>query len=129
MKRCVIYLLTLLALLIPVGMTTELAGAVNPFPVCSQGAAATQVCQQVKGQNTTTNPVLVALKATLNILSLVVGVAAVVVLIVNAIRMVLSDGDAEAVKRARNGLIYSLVGLGVVALAQTIVAFTLQKVG
>ncbi|HUD06391.1 MAG TPA: hypothetical protein VMR34_00740 [Candidatus Saccharimonadales bacterium] len=64
----------------------------------------------------------------LNILSLVVGIAAVVMIIVAGLRYILSGGESQNVNNAKNTLIYAVVGLVVVALAQIIVHFVINSV-
>jgi len=67
------------------------------------------------------------IKAVVNILSLVVGVAAVIMVIIGGFRYITSGGDSNSVSSAKNTIIYAIVGLVVVALAQTIVQFVLKK--
>ena len=62
-----------------------------------------------------------------NILSVVVGIVAVVMMIVGGFRYVTSAGNDQAVKSARNTILYALIGLVIVALAQIIVKFVLHK--
>lgn len=61
-------------------------------------------------------------------LSLVIGVIAVIIIIISGIRMTLSSGDAGKVNQARDGIIYSAVGLIIAVLAQAIVRFVLSKI-
>lgn len=61
------------------------------------------------------------------ILGWVVGVAAVIMIIVNGLRMVLSNGNSDTVASAKNGIIFALVGIAVAILAQAIVIFVLRK--
>jgi hypothetical protein len=63
----------------------------------------------------------------INILSIVVGVAAVFMIIIAGIRFVTSGGDSNGISSARNTIIYAIVGLLVVALAQIIVQFVLGR--
>lgn len=63
----------------------------------------------------------------LNILSIVVGVVAVVMIIVGGFRYTASGGKEEGVKGAKNSILYALIGLIIVALAQVIVRFVLHK--
>ncbi|MBQ3430798.1 hypothetical protein IJG20_01680 [Candidatus Saccharibacteria bacterium] len=58
-----------------------------------------------------------------------VGVAAVVVIIVSAIKMTTSAGDPGAVQKAKQTLIYAIVGLVVAVLAYVIVEFVLDSLG
>ncbi|HEY1064365.1 MAG TPA: pilin [Candidatus Saccharimonadales bacterium] len=63
-----------------------------------------------------------------NILSMIVGVIAVVMIIVGGFRYITSGGDSGNVSGAKNTLIYAIVGLVIVALAQFIVHFVLDTV-
>lgn len=63
----------------------------------------------------------------LNVLSIVVGVAAVVMIIVGGFRYIASGGKQESVTSAKNNILYALIGLIIVALAQVIVRFVLNK--
>lgn len=64
----------------------------------------------------------------INLVSVVVGIMAVVMIIIGGMRFVLSDGDSGKVTSARNTIIYALVGLILVAFAQIIVKFVLNRV-
>lgn len=64
--------------------------------------------------------------AVLNILSTVIGVAAVVMIILAGFKYITSGGDASGVKSAKDSLLYAIIGLVVVAMAQTIVRFVLH---
>lgn len=65
--------------------------------------------------------------AIINILSIVVGVVAVFMIIIAGIRFVTSGGDSNGISSARNTIIYAIIGLLIVALAQLIVQFVLGK--
>lgn len=62
------------------------------------------------------------------IISIVVGVAAVITIILGGIRFMTSMGDPAKVAQARMAIIYAGVGLVVAAVAQLFVAFVLSKV-
>ncbi|OGL30672.1 hypothetical protein A3F37_03550 [Candidatus Saccharibacteria bacterium RIFCSPHIGHO2_12_FULL_41_12] len=62
-----------------------------------------------------------------NILSVIVGVAAVIMIIYGGFRYVTSGGDSGNLTTAKNTILYALVGLVVVALAQVIVKFVINK--
>jgi hypothetical protein len=66
--------------------------------------------------------------ATINIFSAVVGVVAVIMIIVGGFRYITSNGDSGRISAAKSTIIYAIVGLIVVALAQVIVQFVLHKV-
>jgi hypothetical protein len=67
------------------------------------------------------------IKTAVNILSIIVGIVAVIMIIVGGFRYITSGGNAERVKSAQNTILYAIIGLVVVALAQVIVRFVLTK--
>jgi cytochrome bd-type quinol oxidase subunit 2 len=64
----------------------------------------------------------------INILSVIIGAIAVVMIIIGGFRYVTSGGNAESTKSARQTIVYAIVGLIIVALAQIIVHFVLNSV-
>jgi hypothetical protein len=63
-----------------------------------------------------------------NILSIIVGVVAVIMIIIGGFRYITSGGESGNVSGAKNTLIYAIVGLIIVALAQFIVHFVINGV-
>ncbi len=64
-----------------------------------------------------------------NLFSIVVGAVAIIMIIVGGFRYITSGGDSNRVGGAKNTLIYAIVGLIIVALAQIIVHFVLNQTG
>ncbi|HET9721608.1 MAG TPA: hypothetical protein VFP32_01075 [Candidatus Saccharimonadales bacterium] len=62
-----------------------------------------------------------------NVLSIIVGVIAVIMIIIAGLRYVTSGGKEEGVKNAKNTILYAIIGLVIVALAQLIVHYVLNK--
>jgi hypothetical protein len=62
-----------------------------------------------------------------NLLSAVVGIVAVIMIIIGGFRYITSGGNDTSVTSAKNTILYAIIGLVVVALAQLIVRFTLGK--
>jgi Type IV secretion system pilin len=62
-----------------------------------------------------------------NIFSVIVGVVAVIMIIYGGFRYIISGGDSSNVTNAKNTILYALIGLVIVALAQFIVKFVLSK--
>ena len=62
----------------------------------------------------------------INVLSVIIGIAAVIMIILAGFKYITSGGDPSGVKGAKDSLIYAIVGLVVVAMAQTIVRFVLH---
>ena len=65
----------------------------------------------------------------INYILYVAGILAVVMIIVSVLKMTMSAGDAGAVQKAKNTLIYSVIGLIIVILAYAIVNFVITKIG
>ena len=63
-----------------------------------------------------------------NLLSAVVGIVAVIMIIIGGFRYITSGGNDASVTAAKNTILYAIIGLVVVALAQIIVRFTLNKI-
>ena len=63
----------------------------------------------------------------LNIFSAIVGIIAVVMIIVGGVKYITSQGESANITSAKNTILYALVGLVVVALAQVIVRFVLNR--
>ena len=64
----------------------------------------------------------------INIFSLVVGVVSVIMIIIGGFKYITSSGDTGNVTSAKNTIMFAVVGLVVVALAQVIVTFVIDKV-
>jgi len=64
----------------------------------------------------------------INLMSAIVGIVAVVMIIVGGLRYITSGGNDTSVTSAKNTILYAIIGLVVVALAQTLVRFTLGKI-
>jgi hypothetical protein len=62
------------------------------------------------------------------IFSLVVGVISVIMIIVGGLKYITSGGDSGSVGGAKNTILYAVIGLVVVALAQIVVRFVLSRV-
>jgi hypothetical protein len=63
----------------------------------------------------------------IDLLSLIVGVAAVIMIIIGGLQYVMSGGDSGKVGNSKNTILYAVIGLVVVALAQVIVQFTVES--
>ena len=64
----------------------------------------------------------------INILSVLGGALAVIMLIVGGFRYIVSSGNAEQAKSARNTILYAVIGLVIIATAQIIVHFVISNV-
>ena len=66
-------------------------------------------------------------RTVINLLSLIVGIVAVIMIIIGGLKYITSSGDSNNVSSAKNTILYAIVGLVIVALAQVIVRFVLNK--
>jgi len=83
-------------------------------------------CASINGTKTN-NGINATIKTALNILSIAVGAVAVVMIIIGGFRYTASGGKQESVSGAKNAILYALIGLVIVALAQIIVHFVLNR--
>jgi hypothetical protein len=68
------------------------------------------------------------IRTIVNLLSAVVGIVAVIMIIFGGLRYITSGGNDTSVTGAKNTILYAIIGLIIVALAQVLVRFTLNKV-
>lgn len=63
----------------------------------------------------------------LNLFSAIVGIIAVIMLIVGGINYITSQGDSSKTTKAKDTILYAAIGLVIVALAQVISHFVLER--
>ncbi len=83
-----------------------------------------EACPTNGSTDTTLNNII---KTVIDLLTLVVGFISVVFLILGAFKYITSGGDSGKVTSAKNTILYALIGLVVVAVAQVIVRVVLGK--
>lgn len=81
-----------------------------------------------EGPNDATAKINDLIRKVINILSLIVGVVAVIMIIVGGLRYITSGGSDTGVTSAKNTILYAIIGLIIVALAQLLVRFVLRQV-
>lgn len=82
-------------------------------------------CSTITGQSSTDANTLVA--RVINVFSVVVGVVSVIMIIYGGFRYITSGGESGNISSAKNTILYAIIGLVIVALAQFIVKFVLAK--
>ena len=102
---------------------TSLAVAAPKDDVCAGVSLTGGTCA-----GSANNSISSIIRTAIQILSFVAGVAAVIMIIVGGFKYITSGGDSSNLQSAKNSIIYAIVGLVVVALAQFIVHFVLGKV-
>ena len=126
MKRIRLFLAAL-ALLLGVGgmVPAVVASADTPSgTVCSSLTNSADCIQSPPGGSISLNKVL---RAVVLILSVLVGIVAVIMIMISGFKYTTAGGDSNKVSSAKNTLIYAIIGLVIVALAQGIVQFVLVK--
>ncbi|MCA9330368.1 hypothetical protein KDA11_06975 [Candidatus Saccharibacteria bacterium] len=102
----------------------------NPSSVCNQsGSEKSSVCSdsaKAKDTNVIFGKDGVVTKG-VQLFIIIVGVIAVFMILINAMRMILSGGDPNGINSARNGLLYAVIGVVIVLVAQAIVSFILKR--
>lgn len=73
------------------------------------------------------NPAVHLINVAANIVAIITGIAAVIMIIIGGFSFVTAGGNAEAAANARRRILYSIVGLAVVALAWTLVRFVTDR--
>lgn len=79
------------------------------------------------GTNAGTGGVGLVVRRVVNILSFVVGIAAVIMIIIGGMKYILSAGDSNSINSAKNTILYAIIGLVIVAFAQIIVRFVINQ--
>lgn len=83
--------------------------------------------QCISAGNDATTQINNIIHTIVNLLSVIVGVVAVIMIIVGGFRYITSGGNDASVTSAKNTILYAIIGLVVVALAQLIVRFVLGR--
>lgn len=106
------------------------ASAWNPFSGvdCSGRAANSTVCKDKGGVGT--DPIAGSdgiIMAIVNFIAVIGGIAAIIIIVLAGLRFVTAGGSSEDISGARRTIIYAAIGLIVIALARTIVAFIITR--
>lgn len=121
---------------IAVSLGIVFAGGLSLAPIAyaAPSDAAAQACAGVTAaaggscsNDSSGTDVNALINTIINLLSWIIGVIAVIMIIFGGFRFVTSSGDSGKVASARSTIIYALIGLVIVALAQTIVKFVIGQ--
>ena len=96
---------------------TVSCGATGDIGAVTTGCAVTDTTNNVNG----------AIKFAIRIFQFVVGIISIIMIILGGLKYITSGGEAGNITSAKNTILYAVVGLIVVVLAQTIVQFVLTK--
>lgn len=111
------------------------AFALQPVAVSAQAAASQQACEALPDaewrdgecitSGTDLNGIITVF---VNIFSVIVAIVAVIMIIWGGFKYITSGGDSGNITTAKNTIIYAIIGLVIVALAQVLVQFVLSTV-
>ena len=62
-----------------------------------------------------------------NMMSVVIGFAAVVMVVLGGIKYIMSSGESNAINSAKNTILYAIIGLAVAGVSQALIAFVLNR--
>lgn len=115
----------ILALLISAGLVVAVASpsfvlAAPADDACAGITAAGGTCDSGDAAKAGFEKIITTI---VDILSIIVGAVAVIMIIIGGFRYVISGGDSSGVSGAKNTIMYAIIGLIVVLFAQVIVAF------
>jgi cytochrome bd-type quinol oxidase subunit 2 len=123
LKNKILILATMLTTFFAVAAPAAYAVSAKDALKCGANAAAGEDCSAEPKGNLNSTVITI-----INILSALVGVVAVIMIIVSGLRYITSGGATDKITSAKNGLLYAVIGLVLVALAQVIVRFVLHQV-
>lgn len=114
-------------LLAPVAVSAQ----PNPQAAVCSGAANLQFddsapadCSNTEDAKETVNGLVTTI---INIFSVIVGIVAVIMIVFGGFKYITSGGDSGNIQTAKNTILFAIVGLIIVAMAQIIVKFVLAK--
>lgn len=126
-------LLALGGLMSLIFLLTPVVSAVEVFDVpCTEKPDAT-VCKEKTAQQTNdSNPLFGpdgVLTFVINLLSVIIGIAAIIIIIIAALKLMTGGSNPQDANSAREMVIYAVIGLIIVASAQLLVRLFLGKIG
>ncbi len=102
------------------GILTPPVFATNGIDICSGDGKGSIYCDNKAGSETKVNSIIGNI---VQVLLTAVGVISVIMIVIGGIMFTLSSGDAQKAAKARNTILYAVVGLVVAVFASAIVNF------
>ncbi|HTE22566.1 MAG TPA: pilin [Candidatus Limnocylindria bacterium] len=121
--------LLLVPILAPVAVHAQISDDPNLQDNLCSGAeelqfGTTGTCSDTTGAEDTVNSLV---GTVINIFSVVVGIIAVIMIIYGGFKYITSGGDSGNIGSAKNTILFAIVGLIIVAMAQIVVRFVLSR--
>ena len=106
------------------GVFTPAVSAANGINICSDGNENSVYCQNKNTGETQVNGII---KTIVEVLLTAVGAISIIMIVIGGIMFALSSGDAQKAAKARNTVLYAVVGLAVSLFASAIVNFVFNR--
>ena len=106
------------------GVFTPAVSAANGINICSEENQNSVYC---KNKNTGETQVNGIIKTIVEVLLTTVGAISIIMIVIGGIMFALSSGDAQKAAKARNTVLYAVVGLAVSLFASAIVNFVFNR--
>jgi hypothetical protein cdiviTM7_00627 len=108
------------------GVFTPVVSAANGINICSgeNGGDKSVYCQNRGSGETQVNGII---KTIVEVLLTAVGAISIIMIVIGGIMFALSSGDAQKAAKARNTVLYAVVGLAVSLFASAIVNFVFNR--
>ena len=106
------------------GILTPPVFATNGIDICSGDGKGSIYCDNKAGSETKVNSIIGNI---VQVLLTAVGVISVIMIVIGGIMFALSSGDAQKAAKARNTVLYAVVGLAVSLFASAIVNFVFNR--
>ena len=125
MKKIVNYIFLVVA---AIGLASVSTAPVSASNVCDPSINVNEAIKRAAGCNTSAGEKDKAVNLIINIINWVMGIialVAVIVIIIAGIQFMTSTGDPGKVKKAKDAILYAVIGLIVIIFAATIVNFVI----
>ena len=122
MKKLVMFMAVIISFIAATALVTDVNVLANKDAICDGIEVTGGSCAAGPAEDSVNNIVATVI----NIFSWIVGVVAVIFVIFGGFKYITSGGDSNKVSSAKNTILYAIVGLIIVALAQVIVVFVLN---
>jgi hypothetical protein len=116
-KRILLTIMVALGLIVPLTNLALVSAQVDiPGSLCVGGQL--KIDGECPDPGETSDAINKLITNIINILSFIVGIIAVIMIIIGGIKYITSGGDSGSVTGAKNTVLYAVIGLVIVALAQ-----------
>lgn len=127
MKKALLIVMVAVGLALPLSVGSVFAQ--NIFEEGCEGVSGSTLCEETP--QTPGNPIFGPggiLSDVLQLVTILVGVASVIMIIVGGFQYITSAGDPSKVNSAKNTILYAVIGIVVVLFAQALVLFVIRRI-